>query len=177
MNAMYFGIGEGMLGFESGDVIDLLFNIDINDYKNVRSAQMIIRDARLSNTYTQKLEKEKRMYSEIKSGARYCCADGFVPDRDDCSRVYTFLRREYRNGNSLTDTRSVLRAINGGGQREINYVKLKYIFEIFNELQICDIEELDRDIYRFEVIFRATRTSIDKSAILKKLRSQCVDRI
>lgn len=177
MNAMYFGIGEGMLGFESGDVIDLLFNIDINDYKNVRSAQMIIRDARLSNTYTQKLENEKRMYSEIKSGARYCCADGFVPDRDDCSRVYTFLRREYRNGNSLTDTRSVLRAINGGGQREINYVKLKYIFEIFNELQICDIEELDRDIYRFEVIFRATRTSIDKSAILKKLRSQCVDRI
>ncbi len=177
MTAMYFGIGEGMLGFDSGDVIDLLFNIDINDYKNVQSVQMIIRDARLSNTYTQKLEQEKRMYSEIKNGASYCCADGFVPDRDDCSRVYTFLRREYRNGNSLTDTKSVLRAINGGGQREINYVKLKYIFEIFNELQICDIEELDRDIYRFEVIFRATRTSIDKSAILKKLRSQCVDRI
>ncbi len=177
MNAMYFGIGEGMLGFESGDVVDLLFNIDINDYKNVQSAQMIIRDARLSDTYTKKLEDEKRMYSEIKNGAKHCCADGFVPDRDDCSRVYTFLRKEYRNGNSLTDTKSVLRAINGGGQREINYVKLKYIFEIFNELQICDIEELDRDIYRFEVIFRATRTSIDKSAILKRLRSQCVDRI
>ena len=177
MTAMYFGIGEGMLGFGNGDVIDLLFNIDINDYKNVQSAQMLIRDARLSNTYTKKLEKEKSLYAEVRNGAKYRAADGFVPDRDDCSRVYTFLRKEYRNGNSLTDTNSVLREINVGSEKEINYVKLKYIFEIFNELQICDIEELDTDIYRFEVIFRATRTSIDKSAILKRLRSQCIDRI
>ena len=87
------------------------------------------------------------------------------------------MRREYRNGNSLTDTKNVLRAVNADGEREINYVKLKYIFEIFNELQICDIEELDRDIYRFEVIFRASRTSIDKSAILKRLKGQCLDRV
>jgi hypothetical protein len=71
----------------------------------------------------------------------------------------------------------MLKELNRAGEREINYVKLKYIFEIFNELQICDVEELDKDIYRFEVLFRATRTSIDKSAILKKLKTQCVDRI
>lgn len=177
INAMYFGIGEGMLGFDSGDVIDLLFNIDINDYKNVQSAQMIIRDARPAESYTKKLEADKRRYCEVKDGAKYSYADGFIPDRDDCSRVYTFLRKEYRSGNSLTDTKSVLRALNEDGGREINYVKLKYIFEIFNELQICDIVELDKDIYRFEVIFRATRTSIDKSAILKRLKSQCIDRI
>jgi hypothetical protein len=76
----------------------------------------------------------------------------------------------------VTDIKSVLRALEVGEQKKINYVKLKYIFEIFNELQICDIVELDKDIYRFEVIFRAARTSIDKSAILKKLKTQCIDR-
>ena len=177
VNAMYFGIGEGMLGFESGDVIDLLFNVDINDYKNVQSVQMIVRDARLSETYTQKLTQQKHRYAELKKGASYRACDGFIPDRDDCSRVYTLLRKEYRNGNSLTDTHKILKELNRSGQREINYVKLKYIFEIFNELQICDVEELDKDIYRFEVLFRATRTSIDKSAILKRLKTQCVDRI
>ena len=166
-----------MLGFESGDVIDLVFNLDINDYKNVQSEQIIIRDARLSHTYTDKLENDKQRYLEIKKGAKYSVAEGIVPDREDCSRVYTFLRREYRNGNSLTDTKSVLRALNVEGEKGISYTKLKYIFDIFNELQICDIEELDTDIYRFEVIFRAAKTSIDKSAILKKLRSQCIDRI
>jgi hypothetical protein len=138
---------------------------------------MIVRDARLSQTYTQKITQQKHRYNELKNGASYRTADGFIPDRDDCSRVYTLLRKEYRNGNTLTDTRKMLKELNRTGEREINYVKLKYIFEIFNELQICDVEELDKDIYRFEVLFRATRTSIDKSAILKKLKTQCVDRI
>ena len=176
VNAMYFGMGEGMLGFESGDLIDLLFNVDINDYKNVQSAQMIVRDARAAESYSKRMADEKTRYNELKGGAKHYSSEDFVPDRDDCSRVYTYLRREYRLGNSVTDIQSVLRALNTGAQKPINYVKLKYIFEIFNELQICDILELDKDIYRFEVIFRAARTSIDKSAILKRLKTQCVDR-
>jgi single-stranded-DNA-specific exonuclease len=175
-NAMFFGMGEGMLGFESGDLIDLLFNVDINDYKNVQTAQMIVRDAKLAESYSKRIENEKNRYNELRGGARYYSNEDFVPDRDDCSRVYTLLRREYRLGNSVTDIQSVLRDLNQGAQRQINYVKLKYIFEIFNELQICDIVELDKDIYRFQVIFRATRTSIDKSAILKRLKTQCIDR-
>lgn len=176
VNAMYFSVGEGMLGFESGDLIDLLFNIDINDYRNVLSAQMIVRDARLAQSYTARTDEEKQRYAELRSGGRFRADEDFLPNREDCASVYTFLRREYRNGSSITDVKSVQRTLGQSGMR-INYVKLKYIFEIFNELQICDISELDNDIYRFEVIFRANRTSIDKSAILRRLKSQCVDRI
>lgn len=176
ITAMYFGASESALGFECGDTIDLLFNIDINDYKDVVSAQMIVRDARLAKEYTDKLEAGRVRYSQVRGGDQYALSEGFLPSREDCARVYTFLRKEYRSGNSLTDVKGVLRSINQQGQPEINYVKLKYIFEILNELNICEIAELDRDIYSFEVIFKANKTSIDKSSILKKLRSQCLDR-
>ena len=173
---MYFSVGEGMLGFENGDLIDLLFNIDINDYKNVQSAQMIVRDARLAESYTKRTTDEKKRYSELREGGKFRADENFIPTREDCAGVYTLLRREYRNGNSVTDLKSVQKALEQGGIT-INYVKLKYIFEIFNELQICDIAELGNDIYRFEVIFRASRTSIDKSAILRRLKTQCIDRV
>ena len=176
VNAMYFSVGEGMLGFENGDLIDLLFNIDINDYKNVQSAQMIVRDARLAESYTKRTTGQMKRYSELREGGKFRADEDFIPTRDDCAGVYTLLRREYRNGNSVTDVKSVQRALEQSGLA-INYVKLKYIFEIFNELQICDIAELGNDIYRFEVIFRANRTSIDKSAILRRLKTQCVDRV
>ena len=176
VNAMYFSVGEGMLGFENGDLIDLLFNIDINDYKNVQSAQMIVRDARLAESYTKRTTDEKKRYSELREGGKFRADENFIPTREDCAGVYTLLRREYRNGNSVTDLKSVQKALEQGGIT-INYVKLKYIFEIFNELQICDIAELGNDIYRFEVIFRASRTSIDKSAILRRLKTQCIDRV
>lgn len=175
-SAMYFGVTPAELGFETGDTVDILFNIDINDYKNVLSAQILVRDARLAEEYTLRLSKCKRRYDEVRAGGAYSSAEDFLPGRDDFARVYTFLRREYRNETSLTDTKSVLREINQGGGAEINYVKLKYIFEILNELKICDISEIDKDIYSFQVFFRANKTSIDRSAILKKLRSQCTDR-
>ncbi len=176
INAMYFGAGLCGLEFESGDLVDLLFNIDINDYKNVISVQLIIKDARLANSYTEKLDAHKTRYTELKSGGAYSIKENFLPTRDDCAAVYTYLRREFRDGNSLTDTQTVLRALNQSGEYEINYVKLKYIFDIFNELQICDVNEIDKDIYSFSVVFQANKTSIDKSAVLKKLRSQCIDR-
>ena len=50
------------------------------------------------------------------------------------------------------------------------------IFEILNELKICDVREIRKDEYVYEVNFQANKTSIDKSSILKKLKSQCVDR-
>ena len=176
ITAMYFGVSESALGFEVGDTVDLLFNIDINDYKGAVTTQMIVRDARLAKDYTDCIRAQKNRYARVRGGEGYTLAEDFLPDRDDCARVYTFLRREYRSGNDITDTKSALRAINQVGAREINYVKLKYIFEIFNELNICEIAELSNDIYSFRVIFKANKTSIDKSAILKKLRSQCTDR-
>jgi single-stranded-DNA-specific exonuclease len=176
MNAMYFGKTVGELGFEVGDAVDLLFNIDINDYRNVLSAQMLIRDSRLAEEYTKKLCAQKERYSEIRGGDTFSTSENVIPDREDCARVYNLLRKEYRNGNSLTDTKSVLKELEQTGASEINYIKLKYIFEIFNELRICEISELDRDIYSFQVVFQASKTSIDKSAILKRLRSQCIDR-
>ncbi len=175
-NAMYFCVGGPDLGFDCGDMIDLLFNIDINEYKNMLSAQMIIRDARISDSYTRKLNAQKIRYAELKAGGSYTTAEGFLPSREDCARVYTFLRKEYRSGNAYTDTKTVLRTLNASGDTEINYVKLKYIFDIFNELQICDVTEIDRDIYNFKVIFQANKTSIDKSAVLRRLRTQCSDR-
>ena len=176
INAMYFGVGGASLGFECGDLIDIVFNLDINDYKNVQTVQLIIRDTRLAYTYTKRLEEEKSRYVQVKSGGEHSVAEDFVPTRDDCARVYTLLRKEYRTGNTLTDTKTVLKMLNQSGTKYINYVKLKYIFDIFNELQICSVSELGEDIYSFEVMFQASKTSIDKSALLKRLKAQCSDR-
>lgn len=176
MNAMYFGVGEGQLGFTSGDMIDLVFNIDINEYKNITSVQMIVRDARISEKYSSKMQNEKKRYIEVRAGGKYRVAEDFLPNRDDCARVYLFLRKEYRNGTSVIDVNTILRALNGQESNSINYVKLKYILEILNELKICEVTELHGDIYSFTVLFQATKTSIDKSAILKRMRTQCIDR-
>ncbi len=173
---MYFGVAVSELGFEAGDKIDILFNLDVNDYKNVRTAQMIIRDARLSETYRKTILDIKRRYSEINSGAIYEPEECVIPDRDDFAAVYTVLRREYRSGSDIIDDKTLLKLVNSYDRPRINYIKLKYILRIMNELKICRVEEIENDIYRFEIFFNAAKTNIERSSILKKLKSRCSDR-
>lgn len=176
INAMYFGIAPTELGFFVGDKIDLLFNLDINDYKNIQSEQLTVRDARIAKSCTDAIEHAHRRYEEVRAGGAHKSEEDFIPTRDDCAIVFTYLRREYRNGEYECELNYTLKLINQECGGRMNYVKLKYIFEILNELKICDIREGRKDEYVYEVNFQANKTSIDKSSILKKLKSQCIDR-
>jgi single-stranded-DNA-specific exonuclease len=175
--ALYFGINECELGFTVGDPVDVLFNLDINDYKNIKSVQMVLQDARMAKSYTDEEDRQKKRYSELSEGGECSVSEDFIPSRDDCAAVYKTLRKMYRHETSVIDIRTLLKLIAASGDDlSVNYVKLKYILRIFNELRICEAEEIDTELYKFDIFFNASKTSIDKSSILKKLKSQCRDR-
>ena len=173
---MYFGVSALELGFDAGDKIDILFNLDINDYKGIKSVQLIIQDAKLAESYRKEIRDSENRYEEICNGATYDPEEDIIPSREDFASVYTVLRHEFRTGTDLIDTKTLLKIVNSYDRPYINYIKLKYILKIMNELKICRIEELDKDIFKFEIFFNASKTSIDKSSILKKLKSRCSDR-
>lgn len=177
LTALYFGVGEGELDFTCGDVIDVLFTVDINDYKNVRSVQMVLQDTRMAQELSERWTLQKQRYEEIRSGAAFFSDEDVIPMREDFAAVYKLLRWEFRNGTSVIAQNDLMKLLRAVSDRDsISYAKLKYILRIFNELNICEVEELEEDLYRFCVLFRASKTSIDKSSILKKLKSQCMER-
>ena len=55
---------------------------------------------------------------------------------------------------------------------QINYVKLQNIIRIMQELQFCDVLQPNDDMFIFHFYYNPTKTSIDKSSILRKLKSQ-----
>jgi single-stranded-DNA-specific exonuclease len=177
---MYFGVGSSALGFEVGDKIDILFNIDINDFRNVRSVQLIIEDACISRSYTNMMNAQKQRYEEIKNGDKYDESEDIIPQRSDFVQVYTVLRREFRSGTSVLDVDDLLKLVNASDDIYINYIKLMYIIRILNEMKVCRIENMSEyegeHIFKFDVYFNASKVNIEKSSILKKLKSQCRDR-
>lgn len=174
MYAMYFGMSEFALGVREGDRIDLLASLDINVYRNEKSVQLIVQDHKHSASFVAGKEQEKQRYGEIKSGAGFRPEECILPDRNDFAKVYTLLRKLTRAGNDTLTVQNLLHMLSREAGAPINYIKLKFIIRIMHELTICGVEELGEDIYRFTVEFTGTKTSIDKSHILKKLRTQCV---
>lgn len=172
LTAMYFGVGEGELDFCEGDTVDVLFSIDVNEFRGIRSVQLILRDARPAEDEQRALDGGKQRYAEIKRGERFSESEELLPSRDDFAAVYNMLRRHYRAHVSSLTVKEMLHALKAEGT-EIGYCKLKFILAILRELQICEIEETGEDVYSFEIFFNASKTSIEKSSILKKLRGQC----
>ena len=68
--------------------------------------------------------------------------------------------------------RRLLSMLHAQGDTQLNYIKLKFIIRIMQELQICGITETSEDVYVFEFRYQPTKTNIEKSSILRKLKTQ-----
>ena len=171
--ALLFSTPRSRFDFYEGDRIDLLCTVDVNEFRDQKSVQLIAQDVKPSASYAMEYDRLVVRYGEVRQGESFTEDEEIVPEREDFVQVYTVLRREFRCGRDAFSMRDLLALVNTGATRSIHYIRLKYILEIFRELQICGVEEYEADRYRFDVYFNASRTNIEKSSILKKLKSQC----
>lgn len=170
-SAMYFSNSPDSLGVYAGDKVDVLFSLDVNEWMDRKNVQLIVRDLKPSETQSNLESKEKARFEEIKNGATFTAEEDIIPDRSDFIAVYRFIQNAAHAGNytfSHRDMCSRLSTVEGG---KINYIKLKFIIMIFREMNIVDIIEED-EVYTFRIHFSNNKKNLEKSSILKKLRTQ-----
>jgi hypothetical protein len=172
MSAVWFNVNAAKLPFQPYDRIDLLFQLNVNEFQNVTTLQMLVQDIRLSPDFEESLECEKACYEELRRGAEFLEEQNYLPTREDMACVYTLLRHEFRNGNTVFPIRRILSLLQDHGVDSIGYVKLKFIIRIMQELQICGVMEPGEDRYVFDFYFHTSKTNIEKSSILRRLKSQ-----
>lgn len=173
--AMLFSTPRSRFPYVEGDRIDLLCTVDINEFRDIRTVQLIVQDFKSSQCYESECNEHIERYRAVRAGAQFHTAEDLIPVREDFAHVYTVLRREFRQGKDIFTERALLPMLNAGAPHPINYGKMKYILEIFHELKICGAEEIEEGVYRFDIYFNASKTNIEKSYLLKKLKSQCKD--
>ncbi len=175
INAMYFGISPVRLSFSEGDRVDVFFNIDINEYLGEKSVQIIVKDMKISDKYNDDLRKDIFRYEYIKGGGIFDDAENIIPTRADFATVYNVIRHEFRIGHDTLNEKILLSMLKGATypNGSIGYIKMKFILAIFRELNVCGVEENEDGYYHFDIYFKSDKANLEKSYILKKLRSQC----
>ena len=172
LSAVWFGMSPLRLPFELTEEVDVMFQLNINEFQNNISLQLLVQDMKLSEHLERLYQNQKCLYERVWQGEAFSHEDGVVPTRDDMATVYKFLRREYRNGRSVFTLRRILAYLRACGEPEIGYAKLKFIGRIIQELSLCGVTETDADSYVFEFYDTTTKTNLEKSSILHKLRKQ-----
>ncbi len=178
VNAMCFRHTLDDLCLFPGDTVDVMFSLDVNEFQNQKSIQLIIKDIRLSEREFTYENNERAVFERIKNGAGRTDFDVaelscIVPTHSDFAAVYSTIRRETRLEHEVFSLRALINLISSVGER-IGYVKLRFILMVFTELKLLEVKELDKEkeIFAFKVVATKTKTNLDNSVILRKLRSE-----
>ena len=172
LSAMYFSNSPQDLGVCIGDKVDILFNLGVNEWQDRKSVQLIIRDIKISMSSEKQYKFNRQKFEEIKGGATFTESDGYFPEREDFVEVYKFLQNSLHAGIDTFTHKDLLTKLSSSTTREIGYVKLKFIIMVFKEMNLLQINEYEEEKYNFKLQYTTTKKNLNKSSILKKLRSQ-----
>ena len=170
--ALWFGMPTSALPVQTGDRVDVLFQLGINEYHGVESLQLILRDVRHSAAEEREKAAADERLASLLAGGGLSPEEGLLPDRDDVARVYVCLRERVRNG-SRTVRAGELRARLAAAGAPMCYVKLMLILRILNEMAVCRIEDVGDGILTYEITPDAPHTSVEASPLLRSLRERC----
>ena len=175
LSAMYFSNSPDSLGIYVGDKVDVLFNLDVNEWGGRESAQVIVRDIKPSVTEKERHRSETSRFEEIKNGAAFTAEENILPDRDDFAAVYRLIQNLVRMDIDVLKHRDIISRLRSSDPSvHIGYVKLKIIMMVFKELNILSVEDIAPDTYKFKLYYSTTRKKLDKSTLLRRLRSQMI---
>ena len=169
--AMCFSRSQAELGIFINDKIDLIFNIDINEYNGIKNVQLIVKDLRIAKNHIRALEQDKIRFEEIYQGAVISQDEDVVPQRADFIALYNIIRRDVRLGHDSYSTRALLAQLEQN-EHPMTYIKLKFLLLIFREMNILGVDEIEPDYYVFKLYQNNSKTDLDKSCLLKKLKAQ-----
>ncbi len=157
-----FGKSPERLGFSEGDCIDIVFNLGINDYRNMQNRQMIIRDAELCRSMCEELEAKKYLCEDIKDG-RILPEKRYAPDKEDCAKVFKYLKEREKNNTAFVFLNPASRKLN------MDYIKLSLIIDIFECMGFISCTRESPAVLSYEIIPQKEKKPLDTCPLFRQL--------
>lgn len=172
LNAVMFNATYDCFNLSVGEPVDILFNVDINEYNNVRSVQLIVREMRANTEYLDSLDASAKRYEEILAGARFSKNESLIPTREDFKQLYLFCRRMDLTKRTQIPERELLMILCAENER-LNLTKLRFMLDILNEMQLCTVERSPYNLLEIHLNPKAQKVNLEDSKLLGRLMAQC----
>jgi hypothetical protein len=171
-NAVSFGTPFDSFPYREGDVCDVAFTVDMNEYMGIRTPQLYLKAVKPSHGEEEALTICNAHFELLASGKTYDGARNDVPDLSDFRNVFRYIRRECgRDGNEFSLT-SVVRILENEFEISVSLCKLKIILEVLAEQKLISLTYRLGGNNVFVTILPSTgKINIDESPLLRTVRS------
>ena len=131
ITAFYFGVSPVQFDYVENDFVDVICEINTNEYRNIKTAQLVIRDIRLSENQLF-ANKIKREYCDNESNILKC----MLPLRSDIATTYKFLKSNFEKGKNTYNLDTVSNLVNKICICSLSYEKVYFSIKILFEIGV-----------------------------------------
>ena len=164
LGAIYFSATPETVSIEQGDLVDVAFNAQINEFRGERSVQMNVLDIRPS--CSAESSPELLEYSRIRSGLSPSGADQLLPDRVTLGDVWRYLAAAGPRieENPICLCRKIVRR----SGRPLSVGKMLTCLDIFADVGLLQTHRLHKYI-RIELSHTSGKADLNQSNTMQLL--------
>ena len=164
INAIYFSATPETASIEQGDLVDVAFNAQINDFRGERTVQMNVLDIRPS--CCAESSPEMLEYGRIRTGLSPAAAENLLPDRVTLGDVWRYLAAA---GPSIRENPICLcRKIVRRSGRPLSVGKLLTCLDIFADVGLLRTHRLHKYI-RIDLLHTSGKADLNQSNTMQLL--------
>jgi len=169
LDAIWFGMSIFDFPYTDGDVIDVVFSAEINNFR-MKMVQLIVRDIRFSES-EQILDLEfEKIYREFCNGSALedKVRSAIRPNREELIAVWRYISKKAKNAVFTENIKTLYRKIRYESRQCLNLGKLRIALDVFDEFSLFHTK-IDDDICKIEVLKTAGKADLSESVILRRL--------
>lgn len=173
LSAVMFNADYDSFNLSVGELADILFNVDINEYNGVRSVQLIVREMRANVDFLGGLAASAKRYEEVLAGARFERSENLIPKRDDFKQIYLFFRRMEATAQNRIPERQLL-AVLCAENPKMNLALMRILMDVLVEMGLCRIERAPNNILTINIEHSVSKVNLEDSKLIGRLMAQCI---
>lgn len=152
--------------YDVGDIVDLVVQLDANEYRGVTSVQLTAKDIRLNGRVLDFYRENDALCSDILAGKAICPEEDY-PSRDDFAAVYLSLRRIQGQGKNECSQKNLLRI-----HPAFSYTKIAVILSVLTDCGLLRMKKRQNGIFDFSLPPTREKMNLMDSPIMLRIRKE-----
>ena len=171
LNAVNFGAPFESFPYYDGDVCDIAFTVEMNEYMGTRTPQIFVKEMRLASGDEDEIGISERNFKILASGGSYDGAEKDIPDLAEFRNVFRYIRREAGHEGTTLSLNSARRTLEHEFDIPVTLTKFRIILGVLSEQRLISLEYRNKNAVVVKMTPSAGKINIDESPLLRAARS------
>ena len=171
--AIFFSTNAQRAAVAQGDVVDIAFTPQINEYRSMRSVQLNLVDIRPDKAFREAQGHDRAVYRKHLSGGELSCdeADSLLPARQDFVAVWRYLAAFSQDGTLCEELGCLSRKISRCAKLPLSAGKTRICLDVLAEQGLVQLEQRPKTLL-IRLCANGRKVDLEKSPILIHLKKQ-----